>query len=96
MQQEKQVEPYILTVRYLNGKVIKFQFPQQFNPIQQATRLQKIIQSNQLILALKDRVILIPMSSLESIELSPIPEKLPDIVIENVELITEESDSMPF
>lgn len=88
MQQEKQVQ-YTLTIRYLNGKVNKFQFPSQFNSISEATRIQKIIQSGQLILALKDKIMLIPMSNVELIELSPIPEKLPDIVIENVEIITE-------
>ncbi|MEL7034836.1 MAG: hypothetical protein AAFO04_04360 [Cyanobacteria bacterium J06592_8] len=74
-----------LTVRYVNGESHCFEFetPQEEKALL-ASHIQRVLNSKELMLEVGDRLLVIPMQNVQTIELSPIPLKLPDIVIRNV------------
>jgi len=79
---------YTLTIKYLNGNEEKFEFLPQIDQVNMVSRLTKILDSNQIILELEDKIVLIPIPTVQTIEISPLPPKLPDTVIRNVRLLS--------
>ena len=80
-------EKRFLTIHYVNGTKQKFEFPQQPDEtLSGAARTKELLAGNQLILELEDRILIIPFQSIQAIELSPPPEKLPTTAIRNVRL----------
>lgn len=74
-----------LTIRYINGESDYFEFdsPQE-ETATLASHIQRVLNSKELMLELGDRLLVIPMQNVQIIELSPVPLKLPDLVICNV------------
>ena len=80
-------EKRFLTIHYVNGAKQKFEFPvQPDETLSAAGRIKELLASNQLIIELEDRVLIIPFQSIQSIEVSPPPEKIPATAIRNVRL----------
>lgn len=73
-----------LTVRYVNGKEEKFEFTREEDALNIASRIKDALSANQIILELEDRVLIIPFQSIQSIEISPLPTKLPPNTLRNV------------
>lgn len=81
-------ETRTLTIRYANGNVEKFQFePQSKETYNLAAQIQEILNANQIVLDLGDSMKIIPLSQVQSAEISPVPDKLPGIAIKNVRSI---------
>ncbi len=77
----------ILTIRYMNGTEQKFEYTRTEDALNVASRIQDVLKGNQLLLELEDRFLIIPMSNIQSIEVSPPPAKLPPNTLRNVRLI---------
>ena len=74
-----------MTIRYINGESDCFEFdsPQEEKALL-ASHIQRVLNSKELMLEIDDHLLVIPMQNIQKIELSPVPLKLPDIVIRNV------------
>ena len=74
-----------LTIHFTNGKQQHFEFiPPEVRVGEQAnlgTRLHKMLTADPLIIELADKLVAIPAHNIQSIEISPVPPKLPDGVI---------------
>jgi hypothetical protein len=77
-----------LKIRYVNGTEQKFEFTVQAEALNIATRIKDALSANQLILELDDRVLILPFQNIQSIELTPRPDKLPPIALKGVRLIS--------
>lgn len=77
-----------LTIHYTNGKQQHFEFiPPEIRVGEQAnlgTRLHKMLTSDPIILELADKLLVIPVHNIQSIEISPVPSKLPEGIIHEV------------
>ncbi len=76
-----------LTIRYMNGTEQKFEYTRTEDALNVASRIQEVLKGNQVLLELEDRFLIIPMSNIQSIEVSPPPAKLPPNTLRNVRLI---------
>jgi hypothetical protein len=74
-----------LTVTYLDGHREHFEFPPQMERMKMAGLIEKLLTSNTLSLQLPDRLMVIPTTCIRSAELSPAPEKLPEMVLRDVQ-----------
>ena len=81
-----------LTIHYTNGKQQHFEFMPEVRVGEQAnlgTRLHKMLTSDPIILELSDKLLVIPIHNIQSIEISPIPPKLPEGIIHEVREINK-------
>ncbi len=77
-----------LTIRYVNGTKQKFEYIRQGDTANIASNIREVLNANQLLLELGDRVLIVPFQNVQSIELSPPPVKLPPIAIKNVRFLS--------
>jgi len=74
-----------VTINYLNGKKQRFEFlPIAEDASVMTSKLEKMMGSGYLMLKCEDRVHIIPLSSVESMEVSPAPDKLPGFVVQAI------------
>ena len=85
MQATNQERIIDLTIHYTNGKQQHYQFSAPEGTVgEQATlgtRLHKMLTADPIILELADKLVVIPVHNIQSIEISPIPSKLPEGVL---------------
>jgi hypothetical protein len=74
-----------LIVTYTDGTHDHFKFPTQADSFAMANLVEKLLNSAALALQVGSRLLIIPTASIRSVEVSPCPGKLPDLVIHNVE-----------
>ena len=81
-------EKVVLTITFLNGTIQKFEFPRspQDNP-KLASGVESVLKAPQLLLEVGGSLIVIPMSSILSVEIAPAPSKLPATAIKGVRRI---------
>ncbi len=77
----------ILTIRYINGNEEKFEFTRQGDTHSIAAQIKDALSANQIILELGDRVLIVPFQNIQSIEITPPPDKLPANALRNVRII---------
>ncbi len=77
-----------LTIRYINGTEQRFEYPRLEETYNIVGRMQEILKSNQALLELGDSLLIIPFQNIQSIEISPPPDKLPTNALRNVRLLT--------
>ncbi len=71
-----------LTIFFTDGSKLSVTFPQQGgDPHQIVSRVQKALDANQLSIEIEGELYVVPMSSIKYLQLSPSPEKMPEIVI---------------
>ena len=75
---------YGLTITFTDGTHDHFQFPPHLDRTKLASALEKLLTSSVLSMQLEDRLLVIPTVNIRSAELSPAPEKLPEVVLRNV------------
>ena len=81
----KEPDKVMLTIRYMNGEYHSFEFrSNQEEKVMLASHIQRVLNAKELMLELEDRLLVIPMQNVQTIEISPLPAKLPDIVIRGV------------
>jgi hypothetical protein len=72
-----------ITINFNNGKKQKFEFlPIADDPSVMTSKLEKMVASGVLMFHCEDRVHIIPLNSVESMEVSPAPDKLPGFVVQ--------------
>jgi len=76
-----------MTVKYTNGNTQMFQFPRQAEANQAGTRINEVMAGGNLLIDLGDSTMLIPLSSVESVTVSPSPEALPKNAVRDAQLI---------
>ena len=85
MQPTNQDRIITLTIHYTNGKQQHFEFiPQEISVGEQAnlgTRLHKLLTADPIIIELADKLLVIPVHNIQSIEISSVPPKLSEGVI---------------
>jgi hypothetical protein len=75
------IETNILTVNYLDGESKKFECIHATETTKMLSLLQDALKQNMMFISLKEKVVAIPFYNLKSIELSPLPPKLPSTAI---------------
>jgi hypothetical protein len=71
-----------ITVTFNNGAVQTYALTErQTDPVQMASRLKNLMEASTFSLELEDRLVIIPMYNIRMIEVSPAPDKLPDLVL---------------
>jgi len=80
-----------LTIHYTNGSKQIFSFPPQSkdDTSSLASKFQRMLDSNYMSLNLGDRLLIVAQANIQSIEISPPPEKMPPLVLNGVKLIAE-------
>jgi len=78
-------EKAVLTITFLNGTIQKFEYPRgpQDNP-KLASSVEAVLKAPQLLLEVGGSLVVIPMSSILSVEITPAPSKLPTTAIKGV------------
>lgn len=77
-----------ITVYYVNGEIQKYEFERQASDqASLASRIQKTLSVNELMLEVEDKLVVIPLPNIQRIEISPAPLKFPDSVIRGVRLV---------
>jgi hypothetical protein len=77
-------ETYGLTLIYTDGSHEHFKFPPHIEKAKLASVVEKLLSSSVLSLELEDRLLVIPTVNIRNAEISPVPEKLPEVVLRNV------------
>lgn len=77
----------ILTVHYTDGTEQRFEYARAKEDVNLATVVQEALKSNQLVIELQDKMLVIPMQNVKTFEVSPPPSKLPRFVIRNAMLV---------
>jgi len=81
----------IMTIRYVNGTEQKFEyarFKDDSNISSAASRIQDMLKANHILLELEGGFLIIPLQNVLSIEVSPLPVKLPQNTLTDVRLIS--------
>ena len=74
-------------IRYVDGTKHKFEYIQEEDRLDTASRIQQALSANQVLLDLGDRILIVPFQNIKSIEISPPPAKLPGTAVRGVQLV---------
>lgn len=81
----------MLTVHYTDGTEQRFEYTRAKEDVNLAAVVQEALKSSQLVIELQDKMLVIPMQSIKTIEVSPPPSKLPRFVLRNAVLLGGQS-----
>lgn len=74
-----------MTITFVNGKKQKFEFtPISEDPNIVTSKLEKMLSSGHVIMKCEDRVHLFPLANIESIEVSPAPDKVAGFMVQAI------------
>lgn len=76
-----------LIVRYVDGNENVFTFDQPVKEGAMMARVQEALESQHLVIELEDRVRIIPVHQIKSVEIQPKPAKLPALTVRHARLI---------
>jgi hypothetical protein len=76
-----------LKLCYMDGTEQQFEYVRPEEVQSLSSRIQEALKLNQVLIEVDDRLLVIPMQNLKAIEISPVPQKLPNFVIRNARLI---------
>ena len=77
-------EMYTLILTYTDGTRERFRFPAQVDKFAIAGLMEKLMRSAVVSMQLTNRLLVIPTSNIRSVELFPVPDTLPDVVLHSV------------
>ena len=84
--------PATVTIQFKDGTTQCFEFEApEIDPVTSASKLEKFLVREQLLIHLSDRVLVIPMQSIKCLEFTPIPNLPPELnefVMRNARLIS--------
>lgn len=78
---------YALTIFYVNGNIQKFAFRQQDEDFNLTKNIESFLNSEHVTIMLENKMVIIPMKSIERFELTPTPNAWPKNTIYNAKLI---------
>ena len=77
----------IMNVHFSDGSKIAFRYPNVMDTATLATKIKKALEQDKIVVQTADSLIVIPVSSIKYIQVTPQPEVLPDGVIRDAEII---------
>jgi hypothetical protein len=81
-------ETVVLTINFKDGTKKSFSFPRLASDTTSVvTKIDKFLDSKNVVLGLEDELIIIPTSSIKYIQISPKPLKLPSMAIPNASIL---------
>jgi len=83
-------ETYTLILTYTDGSRERFRFPTQADKFAVSGLIEKLLRSAVLSLQLKGRLLVIPTTNIRSVELFPVPDTLPEVVLQEVQRVALE------
>jgi len=75
-----------LTIRLVNGRLLKFTFERQEDYVAATERVEKTLASQHVIIEIEDRVLLIPVHNILMVEISPPGKNFPAHAVRNARL----------
>jgi hypothetical protein len=66
---------------------MEFEYVREDEVTTMATRIEKALESNDVLIELEDRLLVVPLNNLKYIEITPAPPKLPKFTIRHARLI---------
>lgn len=82
-------DAYGLIINYTDGTSDQFAFPPQMDKAKMVPVVEKLLASGVVSLQLKNRLLVIPTANIRSAELFPVPTRLPDVVLRDVERVSD-------
>ena len=76
-----------LKIHYTDGSKMLVEYIREEEVSSIATRIEKAIESNEVLIELEDRLLVVPLNNLKYIEITPAPPKLPKFTIRHARLI---------
>ena len=77
-----------MTIYFMDGSKVAFDFPKQVDDTASLTsRMNKILEQQYVMIEADDCINLYPVANIKSIQFYPVPEKLPDTVIQGGVLV---------
>ncbi|HSP06415.1 MAG TPA: hypothetical protein VLR94_04520 [Acidobacteriota bacterium] len=76
-----------LVIRYSDGSQDRFALARDEDDSSAVLRVEELLTSNLLFLELQDRVMIIPVNNIKSVEVTPKPKRFPRTAIRNLEAI---------
>lgn len=83
-------EMFTLILTYTDGTRERFRFPDQTDKFAVSGLMEKLLRSAVLSFQLKGRLLVIPTANIRSVELFPVPDTLPEIVLQEVQRVALE------
>lgn len=80
-------EKGMLTINFNNGTVQKYEYTRAEDTFSVGGLIKEVAGGTMLIVALADKTLFIPYSSIQSVEVSPPPPKLPDTAVIGARLV---------
>ncbi len=77
----------VLKIHYIDGSQMQVEYVREEEVSSIAARIEKALESNQLLIELEDRLLVVPVSNIKYFEVTPTPPKLPKITIRHARLI---------
>jgi hypothetical protein len=77
----------ILKLHYIDGTEQKFEYDRTEEVMTVWSRIQETMKLGQVIIELEDKVMIVPIQNLKTIEIFPKPEKLPNFAVRNGRMI---------
>jgi hypothetical protein len=78
-----------MIITYTDGSRQRFRFPPQVDALKMNHLVERLLTTPTLSLQLRDRLIVFPTATIRSAEVLPVPEKLPEVVLRDVEWLSD-------
>jgi hypothetical protein len=76
-----------MSVHFTDGSKIAFKYPKDTDTATLATKVKKALEQDKIVVETADSLIVIPVSSIKYLQVTPQPDVLPDGVIRDAEII---------
>jgi hypothetical protein len=80
-------EKGMLTINFNNGTVEKYEYNREEDTFSVGAKIKEVAGGTMLIIGLEDKTLFIPYSSIQCVEVSPSPAKLPDTAVKGARKI---------
>lgn len=77
----------IMVVHFTDGSKIAFRYPKVTDTSTLATKVKKALEQDKIVVETSDSLLVIPVSSIKYIQVTPQPDVLPDGVIRDAEIV---------
>ena len=76
-----------MVIHFMDGTKIAYDFPKQVEDLLVASRMAKLLENQYVVVEADGAMFFYPVNNIKSIQLYPIPKKLPDYVIHGAESV---------
>jgi hypothetical protein len=83
-------ETFTLILTHTDGSRERSGFPAQADKSGTSGLVEDLLSLRVLSLQMKDRLLIVPSANIRSVEIYPVPEKLPEVVLQDVQRLVQE------